>query len=53
MTRKAMSLGIVAALVHGQPAGAQTVVDGDMIELKGTIFRLHGIDAPRGSTGLR
>ena len=24
----------------------QTVVDGDTIDLKGTIFRLHGIDAP-------
>ncbi|HZB55827.1 MAG TPA: thermonuclease family protein [Reyranella sp.] len=46
MIRKAISLGIVAGLVLGQPAAAQTVVDGDTIELKGTTFRLHGIDAP-------
>lgn len=49
MTRKTKgtSLGIVAiALVLSQPAAAQVVVDGDTIELKGTTFRLHGIDAP-------
>ena len=46
MIRKAISLGIVAGLVLGQPAAARTVVDGDTIELKGTIFRLRGIDAP-------
>jgi endonuclease YncB( thermonuclease family) len=47
MTRKGLSLGIVAtALVLGLPASGQTVVDGDTIDLKGTIFRLHGIDAP-------
>jgi endonuclease YncB( thermonuclease family) len=46
MIRKAILLGIVAGLVLGQSAAAQTVVDGDTIELKGTIFRLHGIDAP-------
>ena len=46
MTWKASSLGIVANLVLGQPAAAQTAVDGDTIELKGTSFRLHGIDAP-------
>jgi endonuclease YncB( thermonuclease family) len=46
MTRKAISLGIVAGLVLGQPAAARTVVDGDTIELKGTIFRWHGIEAP-------
>jgi endonuclease YncB( thermonuclease family) len=47
MTRKALSLGIVAtALVLGRLAAAQTVVDGDTIELKGTTFRLHGVDAP-------
>ena len=44
---KGTSLGIVAiALVLSQPAAAQVVVDGDTIELKGTTFRLHGIDAP-------
>jgi endonuclease YncB( thermonuclease family) len=47
MTRKGISFGIVAtALVLGQPATAQTIIDGDTIELKGTTFRLHGIDAP-------
>jgi endonuclease YncB( thermonuclease family) len=47
MTRKGLSLGIVVtALVLGPPATGQTVVDGDTIDLKGTIFRLHGIDAP-------
>jgi endonuclease YncB( thermonuclease family) len=47
MTRKGLSLGIVVtALVLGLPATGQTVVDGDTIDLKGTIFRLHGIDAP-------
>jgi endonuclease YncB( thermonuclease family) len=53
MIRKAISLGIVAGLVLGQPAAARTVVDGDMIELKGTIFRWHGIDAPELPPGLR
>ena len=46
MTCKAILHGIVAGLVLAQPAAAQTVVDGDTIELKGTIIRLHGIDAP-------
>ena len=47
MTRKGLSLGIVVtALVLGVPATGQTLVDGDTIDLKGTIFRLHGIDAP-------
>jgi endonuclease YncB( thermonuclease family) len=47
MIRKAISLGIAAiAFVISVPATAQVVVDGDTIELKGTTFRLHGIDAP-------
>jgi endonuclease YncB( thermonuclease family) len=47
MTRKAISFAIVAtALVLGQAAAGQTVIDGDSIEFKGTTFRLHGIDAP-------
>jgi endonuclease YncB( thermonuclease family) len=48
MTRMAIPLCFVAAaaLVLSQPAAAQVVVDGDTIELKGTTFRLHGIDAP-------
>ena len=47
MSRKGLSLGIVATtLVLGLPATRQTVIDGDTIDLKGTIFRLHGIDAP-------
>lgn len=47
MIRMAIPLGMVAiALVLGQPVAAQVIVDGDTIELKGTTFRLHGIDAP-------
>ena len=48
MIRAAISLCLVAAagLALGRPATGQTVVDGDTIELKGTTFRLHGIDAP-------
>jgi endonuclease YncB( thermonuclease family) len=46
MAWKEILLGIVAALVLSQPLAAQVIVDGDTIELKGTTFRLHGIDAP-------
>ena len=46
MTWKASSLGIVANLVLGQPAAAQTAVDGDTIELKGASFRLHASTRP-------
>lgn len=48
MIRTTISLCLVAiaGLVLGQPVAAQVVVDGDTIELKGSTFRLHGIDAP-------
>lgn len=47
MIRKAISFGISAiALILSQSIAAQVIVDGDTIELKGTTFRLHGIDAP-------
>jgi endonuclease YncB( thermonuclease family) len=47
MIAKAAGFVMVSiALAIGQPAAAQVVVDGDTIELKGTTFRLHGIDAP-------
>ncbi len=47
MIRKAISLGIATiAFVFSEYAIAQVVIDGDTIELKGTTFRLHGIDAP-------
>lgn len=45
-----MIAGILAALmlwIAAAPAGAQTrVVDGDTLEIGGTIYRLNGIDAP-------
>lgn len=34
-----------AALILALPAAAQTVIDGDTIKLKGTTYRLYGIDA--------
>lgn len=45
-TATSLCLVAIAGLVLGQPAAAQVVVDGDTIELKGSTFRLHGIDAP-------
>jgi endonuclease YncB( thermonuclease family) len=36
---------IVAAAILAMPAAAQTIVDGDTITLKGTTYRLYGIDA--------
>jgi endonuclease YncB( thermonuclease family) len=35
----------VAAVILALPAAAQTVVDGDTIKLRGTTYRLYGIDA--------
>lgn len=47
MTRTAISLCLAAAgLLLSESLAAQTVIDGDTIELKGMTFRLHGIDAP-------
>lgn len=40
-----ISLAIATCLVV-LPTAAQTVVDGDSIELNGTTYRLYGIDAP-------
>ena len=34
-----------AAIILALPAAAQAVVDGDTIKLKGTTYRLYGIDA--------
>jgi endonuclease YncB( thermonuclease family) len=34
-----------AAVILALPAAAQTIVDGDTIKLKGTTYRLYGIDA--------
>lgn len=34
-----------AAVVLALPAAGQTVIDGDTIKLKGTTYRLYGIDA--------
>jgi endonuclease YncB( thermonuclease family) len=36
----------VAMFLFMSAASAQTVVDGDTLELKGTTYRLYGIDAP-------
>jgi endonuclease YncB( thermonuclease family) len=36
----------LAALLFALPVGAQTVVDGDSLELNGKSYRLYGIDAP-------
>lgn len=36
---------LAAILLVASPATAQTVTDGDTIKLKGTIYRLWGIDA--------
>jgi endonuclease YncB( thermonuclease family) len=36
----------VAMFLFMSAAAAQTVVDGDTLELKGTTYRLYGIDAP-------
>jgi endonuclease YncB( thermonuclease family) len=33
-------------LLVALPVGAQTVVDGDLLELNGKAYRLYGIDAP-------
>jgi endonuclease YncB( thermonuclease family) len=35
-----------AAYLAALPATAQTVVDGDSLELNGKVYRLYGIDAP-------
>jgi endonuclease YncB( thermonuclease family) len=41
------SAAILAAIALAAPSGAQTrVVDGDTLELDGTVYRLNGIDAP-------
>jgi endonuclease YncB( thermonuclease family) len=41
------SFAILAAIALATPSGVQTrVVDGDTLELDGTIYRLNGIDAP-------
>ena len=41
------SVAILAAIALATPSGAQTrVVDGDTLEMDGTIYRLNGIDAP-------
>ena len=46
MKKSGLRLGVAAAaLVLAGSAAAQSVVDGDTIELKGTTYRLHGIDA--------
>jgi endonuclease YncB( thermonuclease family) len=37
---------VIAAHCLALPAAAQTVVDGDSIELHGKTYRLYGIDAP-------
>lgn len=37
---------VVAAHLLVLPAAAQTVVDGDSLELHGKVYRLYGIDAP-------
>ncbi len=36
----------VAVLLVASPAVAQTVVNGDSLEVNGKTYRLHGIDAP-------
>jgi endonuclease YncB( thermonuclease family) len=37
---------VATALLLASPAAAQSAVDGDSLELDGTTYRLHGIDAP-------
>lgn len=53
MTQQAPRLGIAAAialaLVAGRPAVAQTVIDGDSLQVDGKAYRLHGIDAPEAA----
>ncbi len=47
MIKKAISFAIAAiAFVYSESTSAQVVIDGDTIEIKGTTYRLHGIDAP-------
>lgn len=41
-----LALSLAALLVAALPGGAQTVVDGDSLELNGKAYRLYGIDAP-------
>jgi endonuclease YncB( thermonuclease family) len=42
---------VVAVLLLGLPATAQTITDGDTIKLNGVIYRLWGIDSPESSVG--
>lgn len=48
MKVRACRLGIAAVtmLAVTWPATAQTVIDGDSLEVDGKAYRLHGIDAP-------
>jgi endonuclease YncB( thermonuclease family) len=45
MSRLALALALYCLVL---PVAAQTVVDGDSIELNGKTYRLYGIDAPDG-----
>lgn len=39
-------LALAVAALLACPLGAQTVIDGDSLRLKGVPYRLHGVDAP-------
>ncbi len=41
-----LALAAFLAMLVSVQAGSLRVVDGDTLELSGTVFRLHGIDAP-------
>ena len=53
--RQVFKLALVAFLLATSPALAETVtgtpriVDGDTLEISGTMIRLHGVDAPEVS----
>lgn len=44
-----LSLGSVGLALGKETTGIPSVVDGDTLDLRGTRFRLHGVDAPESS----
>lgn len=46
MPTNAIRVALVLAALVTMPAGAQTVIDGDSLELNGKAYRLYGVDAP-------
>lgn len=46
LKRRRLGWAVAAACVVSASAAAQTVVDGDSLELDGKAYRLYGIDAP-------